>query len=114
MNEPLIGQALLEYVDTNKNKGKREIAIGANYTSPTGRPQMTKFSEAILEASGISLASKKGDGRGREKTYIATVHKNQQIVLGAGYTQHLKVGTAFRIRVGKKAIVLELIQDEVA
>lgn len=51
--------------------------------------KLSEFYDALLEAKGIQLEPDKvkKDGQDREPSYRLTVHQNEQIVIGAAYTQ---------------------------
>lgn len=112
-NSPLTGKALLQKVKESESLSKREMAKECGYYSTTKegqiRSKLSDFYDALLAAKGIVLEPEKGkDGRGREASYIVTVHKNGQIVIGASYTQEmgLKPGDEFQIKLGYKHIHL--------
>ena len=109
---PLTGKILLEKIKTS-DLPRRELAKQCGYytVSKDGetRTNLAEFYDAVLAAKGIALepeASK--DGRGREATYRASVHKNGSIVIGDSYTKEmgLKPGDEFEIRLGYKHIRL--------
>jgi AbrB family looped-hinge helix DNA binding protein len=119
--EPLIGKELLARVKEMGGLTKREMARECGYFSFTKdgetRVNLSEFYDALLTAKGIQLESEKEkdrDGRGRDATYRATVHKNGQIVIGASYTQEmgLKPGDEFQIKLGYKHIHLVKLGDE--
>ena len=92
---PLTGKALLQKVKELSHMPRRETAKLCGYYSTTkDSPDGTK------------------DGRGREATYMVSVHKNGQIVIGSTYTKEmgLKPGDEFDIKLGYKHI--HLIQVE--
>ncbi|OIP67672.1 MAG: AbrB family transcriptional regulator [Oscillatoriales cyanobacterium CG2_30_40_61] len=109
----ITGKALLQKVKDLGNLPRRETAKLCGYYTPTKdnqtRANMTEFYDALLAAKGIALepgASK--DGRGREASYRACVHKNGSLVIGANYTESmgLEAGDQFQIRLGSKHIHL--------
>jgi hypothetical protein len=96
---------------------RRETAKLCGYYSTTKdsqvRVNLTDFYDAVLKARGIPLSPDgTKDGRGREATYMVSVHKNGQIVIGSTYTKEmgLKPGDEFDIKLGYKHI--HLIQVE--
>ncbi|SKB15098.1 Transcriptional regulator AbrB [Planktothrix sp. PCC 11201] len=110
---PITGKALLQKVKALGNLPRRETARLCGYSTQTKdnqtRANMTEFYDALLAAKGIALdpgASK--DGRGREASYRACVHKNGSLVIGANYTESmgLEAGDQFEIRLGSKHIHL--------
>jgi AbrB-like transcriptional regulator len=108
----LTGKALLQKVKGSGDLPRRELAKLCGYysTSKSGevRINLAEFYDAVLAAKGIELEKSKTDGRGREASYRATVHKNGSIVIGANYTQEmgLKPGDEFEIKLGYKHIRL--------
>lgn len=116
---PLVGKALLQRVKELADLSKRETAKECGYYTLTKSGQMrvnlSGFYDALLEAKGITLEPEsRKDGRGREATYVVTVHKNGQIVIGSTYTQEmgLKPGDEFEIKLGYKHIHLNQLEDE--
>lgn len=116
---PLTGKALLQKVKDNSELSKRELAKECGYYTETKdseiRANLTSFYDALLEARGIVLEpNKEKDGRGREPSYLVTVHSNGQIVIGSAYTREmgLEPGDEFEIKLGYKHIRLIQIGDE--
>ncbi|NJK39603.1 MAG: AbrB family transcriptional regulator [Oscillatoriales cyanobacterium RM1_1_9] len=114
---PLTGKALLQKVKALGNLPRRETAKLCGYYTATKedemRANMTEFYDALLAAKGISLdPGRSKDGRGREASFRACVHRNGSLVIGANYTQSmgLEPGDQFEIRLGHKHI--HLIQVE--
>jgi AbrB-like transcriptional regulator len=117
--EPLTGKALLQKLKDIPHLSRREKARECGYFSFTednrNRVNIGAFLNAVLEAKGVSLDSDdEKDGRGREATYRAVVHKNGQIVIGSAYTQgmNLEPGDEFEIKLGYKHIHLVKISHE--
>jgi hypothetical protein len=117
--EPLTGKALLARVKENNGLAKRELAKECGYYSVSKdgetRVNLAEFYDALLTAKGIQLEPEKGkDGRGREASYSATVHKNGQIVIGSSYTEEmgLQPGDEFKIKLGYKHIHLVKLDAE--
>jgi hypothetical protein len=109
---PLTGKALLQKIK-DSNLPRRELAKQCGYytASKNGetRINLAEFYDAVLAAKGIALEPEVSkDGRGREATYRASVHKNGSIVIGESYTKEmgLKPGDEFEIRLGYKHIRL--------
>ncbi|MGL5082899.1 MAG: AbrB family transcriptional regulator [Microcoleaceae cyanobacterium] len=114
---PLTGKALLQKVKSLGSIPRRETAKLCGYYTATKddemRANMTEFYDALLAAKGISLdPGRSKDGRGREASFRACVHRNGSLVIGANYTQSmgLQPGDQFEIRLGHKHI--HLIQVE--
>jgi hypothetical protein len=116
---PLTGRALKTKLKELSHLKKSETAKACGYYSVakdgTVKVNLTKFYDAVLQSQGISIDEKpKADGRGREASYLATVHKNGQILIGAAYTKALNLvpGDEFEIKVGYKHINLKAIPKE--
>ncbi|MGB3403642.1 MAG: AbrB family transcriptional regulator [Microcoleaceae cyanobacterium] len=117
--KPLTGKALLSKVKALGDIPKRETAKECGYYTLTKenqkRARMTEFYDALLAAKGISLdGGQTRDGRGREASYRACVHKNGSLVIGANYTKSmgLKPGDQFEIRLGSKHIHLIQVESQ--
>ena len=116
---PLTGKALLQKVKDNTELSKRELAKQCGYYTESKegeiRASMTSFYNALLEAQGISLEPEKAKtGRGRDASYVVTVHSNGQIVIGSAYTREmgLEPGDEFEIKLGYKHIHLIQLDEE--
>ncbi len=116
-NTPLIGKDLLKKVKELSQLpklSKKDTAIACGYYTTKDdqkRVNLTMFYDAVLNAKGVPLDNASKDGRGRGKTYRASVHKNGQLVIGPTYTQKmgLKPGDEFTIELGTKNICLKQI-----
>jgi hypothetical protein len=112
---PLMGEVLLQKIETMSGVSKEEIAKACGYVTQTKNGQerinLMPFYNAVLAAKEIHLdASASSNGhRGRELSYRTTVQKNGTLVIGTGYTQQLQLqaGDEFEIRVGRKNIQLQ-------
>lgn len=109
---PLTGKALLQKIK-DSDLPRRELAKQCGYYTVTKegqtRTNLQEFYDAVLAAKGIALEPETTkDGRGREASYRVSVHKNGSIVIGANYTQKLKLkpGDEFEIKLGYKHIHL--------
>ncbi len=118
---PLTGKALLQKVKSLGNLPRREAARLCGYSTVTKdnqtRANMTEFYDALLAAKGIALEpGRSKDGRGREASYRACVHKNGSLVIGANYTEEmgLEPGDQFEIRLGSKHIHLIQVEGKAA
>jgi hypothetical protein len=116
---PLTGKALKTKLKELSHLKKSETAKACGYYSVAKdgnvKVNLTKFYDAVLQSQGISIDEKpKADGRGREASYLATVHKNGQILIGVAYTKALNLvpGDEFEIKVGYKHINLKAIAKE--
>jgi len=116
-SSPLVGKALIQKLKDCQGLSRKAQAKICGYVS-LGKDQqetvnLTEFCEAQLAARGYSLDPEDPkDGRGREPTFRVSVHKNGQIVIGATYTQTMRLnpGDEFEIKLGYKHI--RLIQLE--
>jgi hypothetical protein len=113
---PLTGKALKAKIKELSHLTKSETAKGCGYYSIAKdgkvKVNLTKFYDAVLQSEGINIDEKpSSDGRGREASYIATVHKNGQLLIGAAYTKALNLvpGDEFEIKLGYKHIHLKAI-----
>lgn len=116
---PLTGKALLQKVKELEHLRRRETAKLCGYYSTTKNQQirvnLTSFYNAVLAAKGIPLSQEgRKDGRGREATYRAIVHKNGQIVIGTTYTESMGLipGDKFDIKLGYKHIHLIQVDSD--
>jgi hypothetical protein len=118
---PLTGAALLKKVKELGNLSKEEKAKVCGYSATTKsgneRVNLMKFYNALIEAEGINLDGKKGDGvgrGGRSASYRITVQSNGNLLIGAAYTKQmdLKSGDEFMITLGRKHIKLTQVDSE--
>jgi AbrB-like transcriptional regulator len=116
---PLTGKALKAKLKELSSLSKSETAKACGYYSVAKdgkiKVTLTKFYDAVLQSQGISIDDQpKADGRGREARYLATVHKNGQLLIGAVYTKALNLvpGDEFEIKMGYKHIHLKAIDKE--
>jgi hypothetical protein len=101
---PLEGQALLKLCAENPKTPKGELARMAGYVGTnrnTGEPviRVTSFTNALLKAKGVDLATGAA-GTVKRLSYKTTVHKNGNILLGSRYVSGLgemPEGQPFRI-----------------
>lgn len=118
--KPLTGKALLQKAKELSHLPQREKAKLCGYYSISRnqrtRINLTEFYLALTAASGIDLGieAPSKNGRGRERTYRVSVHKNGQIVIGAAYTAQmdLKPGDEFEIKLGYKHIHLKQLEPD--
>jgi hypothetical protein len=115
-SKPLTGNALLSRIQEMPQASRREKARACGYTSYTKngreRVNLMPFYNAVLGAKDIKLAVPQTTRkRGRELTYRTSVHKNGNIVIGAGYTQQLDLhpGDEFELKLGTKRIQLQKV-----
>lgn len=116
---PLAGKALTAKIKELSNLTKSETAKGCGYYSVAKdgkiKVNLTKFYDAVLQSQGINIDEKsKSDSRGREVSYLATVHQNGQILIGAAYTKAMNLvpGDEFEIKLGYKHIYLKAITKD--
>lgn len=114
---PLTGKELLQKVEKS-SLPRRELAKACGYYSYSKdgqeRINLTGFYNALLAAKGIPLDSEDAkNGRGREASYLLTVHTNGQILIGSNYTEQmgLKPGDQFEIKLGYKHIRLVQVSE---
>ena len=112
----LTGKALQKKVVELTGLSKKEIAKECGYANESGRVLLEQFYSALLEANGLELNPKGSgtSGRGRDRTYRTTVHKNGTIVIGKSYTEEmgLEPGDEFEIKLGYKHIHLSQHQPD--
>lgn len=117
VTEQLVGKALLKKVkelnSTSPESSRRELARLCGYSKTTKKGEqrinVAEFYEALLEAKGLNIGSdEQTKRRGREATFKVGVHKNGQILIGAGYTKNmgLQPGDEFDVKLGYKHIHL--------
>ncbi|MDJ0705455.1 MAG: AbrB family transcriptional regulator [Leptolyngbyaceae cyanobacterium MO_188.B28] len=112
----LTGKALQKKVNELTGLSKKEIAKECGYVNDSGRVLLEQFYSALLQANGVELNPKGSvtTGRGRDRTYRTTVHKNGTIVIGKSYTEEmgLQPGDEFEIKLGYKHIHLSQHQAD--
>lgn len=112
----LTGKGLQKKVVELTGLSKKEIAKECGYVNENGRVLLEQFYSALLQANGVELDPKGSatTGRGRDRTYRATVHKNGTIVIGKSYTEEmgLEPGDEFEIKLGYKHIHLAQRQSD--
>lgn len=112
---PLTGAELLKFVDKNEGLGRISLARGAGYlrTNKKGEevPDVTKFYNALFDAQGLKMASRRGFRGGPSKSYETTVHANGVMVIGRSYTEEaeLQPGDVFKIKTSPGKLSLELV-----
>jgi len=114
----LHGIALLEKVQALGDLPKEEKARHCGYCTVTKngteRVNMMKFYNALIEAKGIELDSKRSSGGrgGRSASYRISVQSNGNLLIGAAYTKQisLRPGDEFEITLGRKHIHLKQVE----
>jgi hypothetical protein len=116
--ERLTGSALLAHYQDCAKAGtlKGEMVRAAGYTKPLKdggeRVLFGEFSEALLEAKGVTFGSKATAGRpGRELSYETAVLSKGHAVIGQGYLSQIGATPEDRlsIDVQKGKIILRVI-----
>ena len=119
--QPLAGADLLDKVKELGNLSKEEKAKQCGYYTVTKdgseRVSMMKFLNALIDAEGIELDGKRGNGGGRggrSASYRISVQSNGNLLIGSTYTDKmdLKPGDEFEISLGRKHIHLKQINLE--
>ena len=111
----LQGSELLKFVDENEGLGRIALARGAGYIRTNRKGEevadTSKFYNALFDAQGLKLSSRRGFRGGPAKTYETTVHASGILLIGRGYTEEakLKPGDVFRIKPGPGKLALELV-----
>jgi AbrB-like transcriptional regulator len=118
---PLKGEALLNRVNELEHLSREEKARECGYYTTmedgTERLNLMKFLNALIEAQGIDLDSRAGDGNGhggRNASYRVSVQANGNLLIGSAYTKKmdLKPGDEFEISLGRRHIRLKQIGDQ--
>lgn len=118
--ERLTGKKVLKFLEDNKQKTAKQLAIEAGYFTDVGegkiRANVNAFYRAVLDAQGISVGEDNDEQerkRGRDLSYIITVQQSGTLVIGAGYTKKmgLNPGDEFEIRLGRKRIYLNPLNE---
>lgn len=106
----LAGNDLIEFVRTNDNMNRKELAEAAGYvrTTKSGKQQiLTKlFTDALLSAKGTPLQL--GKAPGKTVAFVTTVHANGVVLIGRTYIEKfgLKAGDELDIVLDENAIRL--------
>jgi 5-formyltetrahydrofolate cyclo-ligase len=91
--EPLTGDALKARVAELKatDATADQVATACGYVSTNGKPALSRFNAALMEAHGLALpkARKATKGRGKPLSYSVTVGKSGSIMLAGGYSAQL-------------------------
>lgn len=65
-----------------------DAAIACGYVTAEGKPQVSKFNRALMEAHGLALPKQRkagAAGRGKPLSFSVTTGKTGAIVLAGGY-----------------------------
>lgn len=112
---PLTGSELLKFVDENEGLGRVALAKKAGYVRVNKKGEevadVSKFYNALFDAQGLKLASRKGFRGGPIKSYETTVHASGILLIGKSYTEEaeLQPGDVFKIKTGPGKLSLELV-----
>ncbi|MGB8698377.1 MAG: AbrB family transcriptional regulator [Thermosynechococcaceae cyanobacterium] len=115
---PLQGEALLNRVRELEHLSREDKAKECGYYTimPDGseRLNMMKFLNALIDAEGIELDSRSGNGHsrgGRSASYRISVQANGNLLIGSAYTRkmELNAGDEFEISLGRRHIHLKQV-----
>jgi hypothetical protein len=120
LQEPLTGSALIQKVKDLESLSKSEKAKACGYTTVKKnggeRVNMMQFMNALIQAEGIDLDSKKSASAhgGRTVSYRIAVQGDGKLLIGSAYTKQLGLnpGDEFEIALGRKHIRLHLLEGE--
>jgi hypothetical protein len=114
--QSLTGSGFLAKVKELGDAVKSDLVRSAGYVSTkkdsTERLNFTAFTEAQLEAKGVSLGDGGGNGGkgrpGRSLSFNTKIQFNGNLLIGKAYTAQLglKPGDEFEIKLGRKQIQL--------
>lgn len=111
----LKGAELLKCVQANEGMGRVSLARKAGYVRINKNGEevadIGKFYNALFEAQGLKLTSKRGCRLSNTRSYETAVHASGILLIGKVYTQEadLEPGDVFRIKPGPGKIELELV-----
>lgn len=111
----LTGAELIKFVQANEGVGRISLAKKAGYTRVNKKGEevadVGKFYNALFEAQGLQLASKRGCRLSNTRSYETTVHASGILLIGKTYTKEAQLtpGDVFRIKPGPGKIELELV-----
>lgn len=111
----LTGAALLKCVKENEGMGRVALAREAGYVRVNKKGEevadIGKFYNALFDAQGLQLASKRGCRLSNTRSYETTVHASGILLIGKAYTKEadLEPGDVFRIKPSPGKIELELV-----
>ena len=116
--DPIEGEALLKKVRELGTLSREEKAKACGYYTVTKngveRVNMMQFLNSLMDAEGITLDRKTGEGEGRggrSATFKINVQSNGNLLIGSAYTKQmgLNPGDEFEITLGRKHIHLKQI-----
>jgi|TARA_B100002052_G_C15832341_1_gene575981 hypothetical protein len=105
----LQGAELIAKVKSMADAPKSEIVRKCGYVSVVNdkeRLNYINFYEALLDAKGVALKSKKR--MGRKLTHKAKIQSDGKVIVGSAYIQDMNLdpNTVFNIEVGRTKVVL--------
>lgn len=111
----LQGKELLAKVKEMRGQSKEDIALYAGYVK-RGKPDVIGLLEAIASAKGVSFEQE--ERRGKQASYLLTVHTTGQVVVGTTYVNQLglKPGDWLKVELKRGSLVLtptEVTDEEV-
>jgi hypothetical protein len=115
---PLKGEALLKRVQELEHLSKEEKAKECGYYTimkdGNERLNMMKFLNALIDAEGIELDGRSGNGNsrgGRSASYRISVQANGNLLIGSAYTKKMELnpGDEFEISLGRRHIHLKQV-----
>ena len=117
-NQALTGEALVQRVkeldDLSREEKAKECGYYTVMKDGSERVNMMKFLNALIDAEGIDIDSRGGNGNGRggrSASYRISVQANGNLLIGAAYTKQmdLEPGDTFEISLGRKHIHLKQV-----
>lgn len=111
----LTGAELIKCVQANEGLGRVSLARKAGYVRVNKKGEevadLGRFYNALFEAQGLPLTSKRGCRLSNTRSYETTVHASGILLIGKTYTKEaeLEPGDVFRITPSPGKIELELV-----
>jgi hypothetical protein len=111
----LTGAELIKCVQANKGLGRVSLAREAGYVRVNRKGEevadLGRFYNALFDAQGLEMTSKRGCRLSNARSYETTVHASGILLIGKTYTKEadLEPGDVFRIKTGPGKIELELV-----
>jgi hypothetical protein len=111
----LKGAELLEFIQENEGMGRISLARKAGFVRTNKKGEevanVGAFYNALFDAQGLKLASKRGFRGSNSKSYETSVHASGILLIGKSYTEEaeLQPGDVFRIKTSPGKIALELV-----
>lgn len=111
----LTGAELIKCVQANEGLGRVSLARKAGYVRVNKKgdevADLGRFYNALFEAQGLPLTSKRGCRLSNTRSYETTVHASGILLIGKAYTSEAEIepGDVFRIKPSPGKIELELV-----